>query len=375
MNTIKILGSALILLILCQLRLPAQSDPSALANPAAETNPVTATPIEDTIPTQAPLIFLTGSKEGDILLADLGAFGGAFSAIGLNFGIMGLLGADGEYTFGDQLVASAMTELSDIPLALSGSADALPLSIAGGLLYGAESLASPEWGLYGRPAQLLYWAKLDLAMYKAYDAYANVRLRSPAWDNSSFKRRSFGELAAGTLDSKNLADGRLWIAVGLGCATVVAPYLIEPSRFSSAVWNSNQWYYQDQKVGPAGFALMTGLDSAIGSTFTGIGEESVFRGFFHEELGNVCGKELGTVIDTGAFALMHLVTDISRGTMSWSDIAIHVSSVTAMNLLLDWMYDEGGLPLSVAAHAWTDLFAGIFNGILTGGAPINRQTK
>ena len=317
---------------------------------------------------QVPAQYLTGSKLGDIALADGGGFLAAFAGEGLNFGMQALLSSDGRLSLADEMLASSMTELSGIPLALSGSPDSIGLSAFGAALWGAESLTNAAYGPYSLPSQWSFWAKNNLTMYRAYDAYASFRLRSPAWDNSGFKRYGYLDLAAASFDPKNLGSPYLWAGVGIASVGVALPYLLDSSKLSKAVWSTGEFYIQDKKVDPAAFALAMGAYNVTGSIYTGIGEESAFRGFLHEELSSSLGRPWAMVVDTGAFALMHLLTDIIRGQMSKPEIAIHVLSVSASNIILDLAYDRGGLALASATHAWIDIFALGFSSLATGGA-------
>lgn len=310
---------------------------------------------------------LTGSRIGDILLADIGCFGGAFAGVGLNFLILGILGSDGDLSTGDQITGSVMTELSDIPLFLSGSPDALALSVGGAFLWGAEALADAGYGNYSRTANLLYWGKNDLTMYKAYDSYASLRLRSKAWNNSGFERRGFLELMAAPLNYRLYSRPQPWIALGAGIGlSALYALVFIPDPWAGAVWTTGEWYIDEIAVNPASFILNNLAYNSVSSVYTGVGEEAVFRGFLHEELSGYFGKEWAAAIDTTAFLIMHFFTDLARG-MEWDDIGIHMLQVAAANLLLDWAYDEGGLPLSVTCHALWDFAAFVFNDLLTGG--------
>lgn len=153
---------------------------------------------------------------------------------------------------------------------------------------------------------------------------------------------------------------------------VLLPYLLQPSRLSSSVWSTGEFYIQDAKVGPGGFALAMGLYDVSASVYTGIGEEAAFRGFLHEELSSHLGRGWAMAINTGAFALMHLATDVLRGQMSRTEILVHVLSVSANNIFLDLAYNKGGLPLATALHSWIDIFAMSFSSLATGGAPASR---
>lgn len=112
--------------------------------------------------------YVFGSELSDILMADLAGFGLSFSTVGLNFLTGAILGSDGNYTICDQIISSSITQLSCIPLFISKSPDAFPLTITGGLLLGGEYLSMKEYGLFSREQQWFYWAKNNLAMYNAY---------------------------------------------------------------------------------------------------------------------------------------------------------------------------------------------------------------
>lgn len=313
--------------------------------------------------------YLTGSEPGDILLVDLGAFGGGFAAVGLNFLALWALGADGTASPADAVLGSAVTELSDIPLFLGGSPDSLALSLGGAALLGAEALARFGYGPESETANLLYWGKINLTMYKAYDAYASARLRSPAWDNSGFARHGPVELMAASLDPMTYAKPQAWIALGLGIGSTFAMTAVQGAgAWDDAVWATGKFYREGRQTTAGAFFLENALADAVSAAYTGMGEEAVYRGFMHEELSARLGRPWAYAIDTSAFLAMHLLTDLARG-MAWYEIGTHLAFVAAGNLLYDWAYDEGGLPLAAASHALYDLAAFLIQDMIDGGAP------
>ena len=312
--------------------------------------------------------YFTGSETGDVLAADLGAFGGAFASVGLNFLAMGILGSDGSYTQEDQMLASSMTALSAVPLFLSGSPDALALSIAQAGVWGLEQAAGYGFGTYSIPANLLYWGKVDMTMYSAYDSYASLRLRSAAWENSSFRRHGFLELM-GAPFGPEFATPQTMLAIGGGIAsTLLFQVASSSSPWSASPFATGKAYLGGSETDPLSFALATGAADILSGCYTGVGEEAVYRGFLHEELKARVGTAWATAIDTTAFLAMHLFTDMARG-LRWDSIAVHLAFVAAGNLLFDSSYDAGGLRLAVSAHAWWDIAAFFVDAMLNGGAP------
>jgi hypothetical protein len=303
--------------------------------------------------------YLSGSRMGDILTADLGLFGGGFAAVGLNFLGLGILGADGELSLTDRMLGSALTELSDIPLFLGGSPDAIALSAGGAALWAAESLSNSGYGADSMPSKHFYWGKNDLAMYKAYDSYASYRSRSAAWDNSKFNRWSFWELFGAALDPKELATPQVILGAAEGILAIVGTALItRDDPFGDSVFASGRCYEGGNETNATAFALDSIVNAFFSGAYTGVGEEAVFRGFLHEELSQRVGRGWATALDSAAFGAMHLVTDLVRQE-DWRYIAFHVSSATLTNLLLDWAYDEGGLRRAVSSHAWSDITANL----------------
>lgn len=312
--------------------------------------------------------YFTGSATGDVLAADIGGFGGAFAAVGLNFLFMGILGSDGDYTQEDQLIASSMTALSAVPLSLSGSPDALALSIAQAGVWGLEQAAGYGLGTYSIPANLLYWGKVDMTMYAAYDSYASFRLRSAAWDNAAFRRHGFLELM-GAPFGPEFATPQTLLAVGGGIASTLLFQLVNsPAPWDASPFATGKTYLGAAETDPLSYALATAGANFLSGCYTGVGEEAVYRGFLHEELKGWIGAEGATAVDTAAFLAMHLFTDLARG-MRWESIATHLAFVAVGNLLFDWAYDSGGLRLAVSAHAWWDIAAFFMNALLNGGAP------
>ncbi len=317
--------------------------------------------------------YITGSKIGDILWTDLGAFGGSFAAVGLNFLALGILGADGEMSVADSIIGSAMTELSDIPLFLSGSPDALSLSIGSAALLGGQALADSGYGVSSIPASMVFWGKVDLTMHKSYNAYASMRLRSAAWDNTSFRKYGALELMAAPLDIRKYKKLQPWIAIagGIGLTALTAS-VMQPESKDWAVWNTGRCYIGEEEEAPGAFFLNVIAGSALDAAYTGMGEESVYRGVMHEELKLRLGTPWAYAIDTGAFLSMHLFTDMARGD-SWKQISAHLAMVAGANLLFDWAYDEGGLPLAVTCHALWDFSAFLIQDALFCGVPLSER--
>jgi len=317
--------------------------------------------------------YITGSKVGDILWTDLGAFGGSFAAVGLNFLALGILSSDGELSVADSIIGSAMTELSDIPLFLSGSPDALSLSIGSAALLGGQALADSGYGVSSASASTVYWGKLDLTMYKSYNAYASMRLRSAAWDNTSFKKYGALELMAAPLDIRHYAKIQPWISIALGLGvTALTASIMLPGSEDWAGWDTGRCYSGEEETTPGAFFLNTIADSALSAAYTGVGEESVYRGVLHEELKLRLGTTWAYVVDTSAFVSMHLFTDMARD-MSWGSIGLHMIDVAGANLLFDWAYDEGGLPLAVTCHALWDFSAFLIQDALFCGVPLSER--
>ena len=318
-------------------------------------------------------VYLTGSKIGDRLVGDLGMFGGGFAGVGLNFLSMGILSSDSELSLNDRIISSALTELSDIPLFLSGSPDALALSIGGLAVWGGEALADAGYGMYSDAANYLYWAGNDLAMYKAYDSYASYRLQSDAWDNSSFRRYGFMELMAAPFTGSNIIKAQVLLGAASGVLAIVGLLAADGELpFDDSVFATGNYYMGERELNAPAFFLEGILGGAVSATYTAVGEEAVYTGFFHEELCDVMGKRWGTITETAAFTAMHVFTDLGRG-KDWKYILCHAAFVAGTNWLSDWAYEEGGLPLTVALHAWTDFAAFMTTAILTGGVPQSRE--
>lgn len=317
-------------------------------------------------------LYFSGKKTKDIVLTHTAGIG-TLSGLGLNFIMMAILGNDGEYNATDQMISSAMTELSTIGHAISGSSDALVLGGLGATLWATETLSNFQTGLYSPLSQSLYWAGNNLTMYKAYDSYATLRLRSGAWDNSNFSRYSYNELLFAPFDPEVFSKGYIWTAVAVDTVVGICMSLLNPNARGAAVWDTGKYFIGENEVEPAVFYLNHFVSPLINFPVGAVGEESLFRGYLRAELLEYMSSTWASVIDTTLFSVMHLVTDIARG-WDWPEILLHQASVIFSNLLFNWVFDKDGLKMAVAVHSWSNIASNYAMGLMVGGAPSSRTS-
>ena len=312
--------------------------------------------------------FLTGSASGDVLLADLGGFGASFAGDGLCFLTSFLFGLDGETNIYERSLYSGITELSDIPLALSGNKDSAALSLWSGSLYAGQIISDYLTGPSSFLTSRLFWTKIDVTMYKAYASYAGYRMQSPAWDNSDFTFHGYADMGLSIFNPQNFVSLPAVLSVGTVLVSGFFGEFLYPDSWQHCIAQTGQWHIGNNSVSAdeaigiyAGFNLLVGISE-------GIGQEAVFRGFVHEELSSRLNPTAAIIIDTGCFALFSLFVDLTEG-KSLQQILINQVQAVSLNLIFDWAYEKGGLPMAVSAHAWS-LFASLAaKEFLTGGSP------
>ncbi|MFP4365048.1 MAG: hypothetical protein ACLFR1_14395, partial [Spirochaetia bacterium] len=232
--------------------------------------------------------YLYGSAPADIIIADLVGFSCTFGTVGLNFGAQALLGIDGNYDIPDQMLSSGVASLSNITPVIFQSPDAISNILLDTAFFIGEYLSAHEFGLFSREHRWFYWGHINLAMYKSYDAWASIRVQSPAWENSqsnnSFERHSSFSLIAAPFNPVYYTEPILWASVGLTAAGMVTSWLFAEDPISTSPLYTGKWYHDDNQYTPHGYWLLHIPYFLTSNTLGAIGEEAVYRGFFYEEL-------------------------------------------------------------------------------------------
>jgi membrane protease YdiL (CAAX protease family) len=200
-------------------------------------------------------------------------------------------------------------------------------------------------------------AALKTSMWSGYEAYAAARGRqaepgsgSPSWEHVPIR-----DLIAAPWDANNLSRVSAWLPLAAYAGAAVGISLAR-DREQTAVWESGAAFWGSGKV-PILLGLCgTLLEGAIYLTFTGVGEEALYRGVQYEELKLSLGPLPAKILDSTLFAGIHVPQEISAGE-SRSDVLLGFALRGLLSLGLEWAYDEGGLCASVAQHFWIDMIS------------------
>lgn len=195
-----------------------------------------------------------------------------------------------------------------------------------------------------------------------YDAYANARSKCdfyPDYEKITFKDALFSSFNPDVLKRKEV-----WIPILAGTAVSAGSQFL--GNKDNAVWNTGKAYLCGKEVPVALGVTATTLLTVASMTFTGIGEEALFRGIGYEEFKVSYGKIPATLLDAVIFSAVHIPQEINNK-MSFSTIATNFAVRATIALFLEWIYDIGGLKSSIAFHMWFNTITFVSQYLLTGG--------
>jgi membrane protease YdiL (CAAX protease family) len=141
------------------------------------------------------------------------------------------------------------------------------------------------------------------------------------------------------------------------------------SDSSNSVWNTGKTYIGDTEF-PflAGISLMI-LLQVTNFTMTGIGEESLFRGVYYEELSSRYGEWPAKITDALYFTACHFPQNRDNMTaQSWSTNLLNTGLSMLTSFWLQYLYEWYGLRTAVAAHTAIDYISFFGEWLLVGGA-------
>jgi membrane protease YdiL (CAAX protease family) len=264
--------------------------------------------------------------------------------------------------------------LSTIPLWFVDTGQGAMLSSVVALSFLAAYLIPPEPDLVGGHNFPLSATAFNigqkLAMWSSYQAYRLTRDEVGRVDvQGSSGATSTGdtlpELLLAPFRVRNMADKSFWIPLLGACATnVIVGILVKGT--DESVFSTGRAFVGSTEV-PIGLGLLsTLLVSAVNYTFTGIGEEAVFRGLEYQWLTEHFGPVPARMINAITFPAVHVPQEIRNGA-GLGSIMFGLSWRAVTTLGLQWAYDTGGLQRSVAQHMWIDTLFGLIEFLLSSG--------
>ncbi|MBM3268542.1 MAG: CPBP family intramembrane metalloprotease [Candidatus Sericytochromatia bacterium] len=216
----------------------------------------------------------------------------------------------------------------------------LPIGLDAGTTPSAlrrELQESYLWGLYS---------------YQVYDAHQIARAKSANLGYPQpFVRRNLPELLLAPFDPARLADGRIWIALGLdvlviGGLMAVVGYDPQGLAGASYVFTARGASWNGISLTPGQAYGLNLAGSALAFSAVGAYEEALFRGVLQTELERPLGPELGNVAASTIFAGYH------KPGSFWEFLIL-----TAAGYTFGKLYQVSGYDLAVpaAAHAYADI--------------------
>jgi membrane protease YdiL (CAAX protease family) len=213
---------------------------------------------------------------------------------------------------------------------------------------------------------VLFNAAHKFSMFASYDSYSRMRL-AEVGGPGDFRRYGLGQLAFAPFNPEVLKDWRVWGEIGTKAA--IAAIRIALANKDDSVWERGTSWIGSHQLEPAiGVPLML-LIQTLNFTMTAVGEESLYRGTYYEEMKRGMGVWPARIADASYFTLIHYPQkwDSIKARPIWETLLNF--SLSAANIVWwQYVYDEEGLPATVAIHAWSDVIGFGAAWLLTAGA-------
>ncbi|HAW85393.1 MAG: hypothetical protein A2087_06940 [Spirochaetes bacterium GWD1_61_31] len=273
------------------------------------------------------------------------------------------------------LVPANLVELSLASFLLAGAIPHIVLDPLAGLssvaISGLLSWTSLELhtrpGLYGDQSLTHLFQNLSLKtmMWSYYQGYATARLAArPEAYSQVFRPASLGELLAAPYNPAVLRLPAVWLPAALTSAAIIANNILGGS--DEAIWTTGKTFIGQTEVPLVVGLLATTAIAMLNMGFTGIGEEALFRGIAYEEMKLSVGLWPARALDAALFAAAHVPQEvIAESTLG--NIALLFAFRSVVTLGLQWAYDTGGLPASVAQHVWIDIISNLTSFLFSAG--------
>lgn len=226
------------------------------------------------------------------------------------------------------------------------------------------------------------------ALYSTYLSYKTnrVKARSGIYSNH-WRQKTFAAMLAGNLGEfgdvyeewepytlldlmtspftpENLFDPMVGI---LPFAGILSPLITRDH--DSAPWTTGTMYVGTWEMNPfAAVPLMLAF-FFIESGIVSISEESHFRGFLYEEMGNTSGHIWAKIFDCIYFPAIHISQEVFISDFDTMTIARNFLSRALLTFYMDFLYDRGGLKRTVAAHYWIDFSLLFMQWLMVSGTP------
>lgn len=235
------------------------------------------------------------------------------------------------------------------------------LALAGGLsmsnfpdLYGDESLGN-----------LLENISMKYNMWSYYQGYAKARrMAKPGEYVKTLESISFEDMFKSCYDPEILFTPPVFVPLLIDAALITGVSLLGDT--SSAVWNTGESYIGSSKVPILTGLIAVGTVGFLTNTFTGIGEEALFRGIGYEEMKISFGLLPAKITDAVLFSGIHVPQEIVAKA-SLGEIATAFAYRSLFTLGLQWAYDRGGLRASAALHTWSNAIGSVMAFLFTAG--------
>lgn len=253
-----------------------------------------------------------------------------------------------------QYALVGITLLDNVPHCIIDPKEGITDTLISAGLFSTGFITAQYPELYGNQSfsHVFLNSGLKYSWWSQYQGYAKARSMAEPGIYPEYKVLTFQDAFFAPYNPEVLKKQSVWIPIASWTALMAGYYSM--SGFNNCVWNTGKAYIGNQEVPiMLGFVSTFAL-ACISYTFTGIGEESMFRGTEYEEMKISCGVVPAKILDATSFAAIHVPQAVAGG-YNWDTIALSYAATTATALLFQWIYDQGGLKDSIAAHMWFDV--------------------
>jgi membrane protease YdiL (CAAX protease family) len=228
--------------------------------------------------------------------------------------------------------------------------------------------ANAGLGLSEGARPLLFNFAHKYSMYQTYAVYAGLREELAGEIHDGYAGYPLGELLLSPLDLHNYESWTVWGYLGSLALFELAS--LASSSQADAVWTTGRSF-----IGSAEFPVYLGIPLILALQVpnfiaTGVGEESLYRGVYYEELKRRLGLWPAKSLDSLYFTLSHIPQKLASGVPLDLGRELRNSALSiGQTMWLQYIYDAGGLKEAVAAHAMSDIVVFFLDWMLQAGVP------